>query len=97
MKTTNFNSDAKAMNDLRDNILNDRYYCFGWCCTWNADPGCLEDDASIDEFRQEIEANAIVEITDPDDREIARSQLDCDSSYEGSVYQAGGVTFITNL
>lgn len=97
MKTTNFNSDAKAMNDLRDNILNDRYYCFGWCCTWNADPGCLEDDASIDEFRQEIEANAIVEITDPDDREIALSQLDCDSSYEGSVYQAGGVTFITNL
>lgn len=89
------NGDAKAMNEMRANILNDRNYCFGWCYTWNADPGCLEDDESIDEFRQEIEDNGIVEITDPYDREIALSRLDCDS-YEGPVYEAGDVTFVTN-
>lgn len=91
------NKNYEAMNELRDNILKDRYYCFGWCYTWNADHGCLEDDASIDEFRQEIKDNAIIEITAPVDREIALRQLDCDSSYEGPVYQAGGVKFITNF
>lgn len=93
----NINNDAKSMNAFRERILSDPSYCFGWCYTWNADPGCLEDDASIDEFRQEIKDNAIIEITAPVDREIALRQLDCDSSYEGPVYQAGGVKFITNF
>lgn len=92
----NFNDNAKAMNELRNNILNDKYYCLGWCYTYNADPGCLEDDASIEDFQNEIEDNAIVEITDPYDREIALSQLDLDKSYEGPVYQAGDVTFATD-
>lgn len=92
----NFNDNAKAMNELRNNILNDKYYCYGWPYTYNADPGCLEDDASIEDFQNEIEDNAIVEITDPYDREIALSQLDLDSSYEGPVYQAGDVTFATD-
>ena len=85
------------MNALRERIIYDPSYCYGWSCTWNADPGCLEDDASIDEFRQEIEANAIKEITDPEDRAIALSRLDYDSSYEGPVYKAGDVTFITDI
>ena len=85
------------MNAFREKILSDPSYCFGWCCTWNADPGCLEDDASIDMFQQEIEANAIKEIINPEDRAIALSRLGCDSSYEGPVFQAGSVTFITDL
>lgn len=92
----NFNGNAKAMNDLRNNILNEKYYCFGWPYTYNADPGCLEDEDSIENFKREIEDNAIVEITDPEDREIALAQLDIDSSYEGPVYQAGSVLFATD-
>lgn len=92
---TSINDDAKAMNEFREKILSDKYYCFGWCYTWNADPGCLEDDASIDEFREEIENNAIVEITDPEDREIALRRLNAEL-YDGPVYCAGGVTFIAN-
>lgn len=87
------NNNAKAMNELRDNILYYRNYCYGWPYTYNADPGCLEDDASIEEFKREIEDNAIVEITDPDEREIALAQLDLDKNYEGPVYQAGSVKF----
>ncbi len=92
---TSINDDAKTMNEFREKILSDRNYCFGWCYTWNADPGCLEDDASIEEFRKEIENNAICEITDPEDRETALQQLDADT-YDGPVYRAGGVTFIAN-
>ena len=93
----NVNGNNDAMNELRDNILYYRNYCYGWCYTWNADPGCLEDEDSIEDFKREIEANEIVEITDPYEREIALSQLDCDSNYDGPVYQAGGVKFITNI
>lgn len=95
MKANAINDDAKTMNEFREKIVSDKYYCFGWCYTWNADPGCLEDDASIEEFRKEIENNAICEITDPEDRETALQQLDADT-YDGPVYRAGGVTFIAN-
>ena len=88
---------SNEMSELRDSILCYRNYCYGWCYTWNTDPGCLEDEDSIEDFKREIEANEIVEITDPYEREIALSQLDCDSNYDDPVYQAGGVKFITNL
>lgn len=42
MKANAINDDAKTMNEFREKILSDKYYCFGWCYTWNADPGSLK-------------------------------------------------------
>ena len=102
MRTRNYESnvinndnDAKLMNDLRNNILTDYSFCFGWCVTYNADPSCIESEEDYKGLREEVEDNAITEITDPEDRETALERLDA-VGYEGSVYRAGEATFITN-
>lgn len=88
-------SDYKEMNECRNKILSDPNFCYGWCVTYNADPCCIETEEQIKDFQEEVEGSAIVEIYDPEDREIALERLNAEG-YEGKVYQVGGATFIMN-
>lgn len=83
------------IKDLEKDILNERNYTFGFVATFNADPYCVETEEEMEEVKDVVREYGIEEVTDELEREDALAKLDAEN-YNGPVYKAGDLLFITN-